>query len=92
MDLLHLAQEYWTIIVAIIGIVTTFVRMESAIKSLKDRDDNQEQILKEMNSEHKEDVKEIRADLKATNIQFQKIEVAIKGIETTLQFIKDKVK
>jgi hypothetical protein len=92
MELAHFLQEYWTIIVAVIGIVTTFVRMESAIKSLKDRDDRQEEHLKELEHTHKEDVKEVKGKLEVNNLQYQEIKIAIKGIETTLQFIKEKLK
>lgn len=85
-------KENWAILTTLVGLIVSYVRMEQAVKRLAERDNEQEEKIKSISLKQESEVKEIRTDLKATNLQYQEIKVAIKGIETTLEFIKEKVK
>jgi hypothetical protein len=84
-------NEYWSLIIGFITVIIFFVRMEAAIKVLKERDDSQEAAIQAMKEQHRKDMNSIKDELKENNVEFTKIEVAIKGIETTLEFIKDRI-
>jgi hypothetical protein len=81
MDLLNTINEYWAIILALVGVTGAFIRMEIAIKQLKAKD-----------SDIEKDVSNIQRELKENNIAFTEIKVAIQAIQTSLEFIKNQLK
>lgn len=92
MHILTQINEYWALIGGVFALVVSFVRMESAIRSLNAKDEEQQGAISEIQRLHRQEIEDIRKEMKSNNLEFKKIEVAIKGIETSLEFIKDKLK
>lgn len=89
MTLLDILNEYWVLITAFVTVVVSFVRMESAIRTLKSKDDSQEERIKAIEDQHKLDIDKIEKDLKSNNLEFKKIEVNLEALKSDVAFIKD---
>lgn len=78
MELIDFVKEYWTILSTLVLVIIAFTRMESAIRYLRKKDDEQEKK-----------IETIQQDIKSNDLEFKKIEISIEGIRTDVAFIKE---
>jgi hypothetical protein len=91
MDLIIFLKEYWTIVIAITGLIISYARMESAIRSLKATDEKQERDIERNLDLHNKDISYLQAKLEANSLEFKKIEIALEGLKVNVEFIKQQV-
>jgi hypothetical protein len=91
MDLIVFLKEYWTIVIAITGLIISYARMESAIRSLKATDEKQEKQIDKNLDLHNKDISYLQAKLEANSLEFKKIEIALEGLKVNVEFIKQQV-
>jgi hypothetical protein len=91
MDLIVFLKEYWVILTAILGVIISYVRMESAIRSLKATDEKQEKQIEKNLDLHNKDVVYLQAKLEANSLEFKKIEIALEGLKVNVEFIKQQL-
>jgi hypothetical protein len=91
MDLILFLKEYWTIVIALVGLIISYARMESAIRSLKATDEKQEKQIEKNLDLHNKDVVYLQAKLEANSLEFKKIEIALEGLKVNVEFIKQQL-
>lgn len=80
MDLIDIIEKHWSLMLGVVGIITAFVRMESAIKTLSRKD-----------TEIEKKVCDIEKEVKTMNPIWVEIKERLARIETSLSIhFKDK--
>lgn len=80
MDLIVFIEQHWTLLVGVLGIMTTYVRMEYAIKNLTRRDEEIDKKVCAMEQDNKINVRAL-----------EEIRLAIARIETTLKWLHEAI-
>jgi predicted nucleic acid-binding Zn-ribbon protein len=91
MDIVIFLKEYWAIITAVVGVLVSYVRMESAIKSLKKTDEGQEEKIKQLERSWRSNMTIIQTELKSISLEIKKIEISMEGLKTSNEFIKQEI-
>ena len=89
MDIVIFLKEYWAILTAVAGVLISYVRMESAIRSLKQTDEKQGKDIDKILDIHNKDIHRLEVELKANTLEFKKIEIALEGLRVNVDFIKE---
>ena len=91
MDLIYFLEAHWTIILAILGFVATFVRLQVGLSQLKEENMELSKQFSEVQVKNYERFVEIEKDIKTMNPIWQEIRERLARIETSLQIhFKDK--
>jgi predicted nucleic acid-binding Zn-ribbon protein len=91
MDLLEFIKEYWVILTALFALIGSYFRMETAIKSLKQKDDEQEEKIKQLEKSWQSNMAIIQTELKSISLEIKKIEISMEGLRTSNEFIKQEL-
>ena len=92
MDIVIFLKEYWAIVTALIGLILSYTRMESAIRSLKTTDEEQGKEIEKILELHNKDIHRVQTDIKGQDLQFKKIEIALESLKVNIEFIKETIR
>jgi septal ring factor EnvC (AmiA/AmiB activator) len=92
MDIVIFLKEYWAIVTALAGLILSYARMESAIRSLKTTDEEQGKEIERLLELHNKDVHRLQTDIKAQELQFKKIEISLESLKVNVEFIRETIK
>jgi peptidoglycan hydrolase CwlO-like protein len=92
MDIVIFLKEYWAIVTALAGLIVSYARMESAIRTLKATDEAQGKDIEKILELHNKDIHRVQTEIKAQDLQFKKIEIALESLKVNIEFIKETIR